>query len=129
MDTIQAIVFFKDWAARISGGGANLPQVPGNRRQGDSAFQGVLRFFKDSKLGSAWLFCFSFAPSLAAVRDQPVLTLWSAWTVHWPHECGDLVLPLTQFTFLEIFPDSHFSDKIWHIHGGMAVDAVLHFSK
>lgn len=129
MDTIHAIVSLKDWAARISGGEANLPQVPGNRRQGDTALQGVLRFCKDSKLGSAWLLCLSSASSLAAVRDQPVPDLWSAWTVHWPFDCGVLVLPQTQLTFQGTFPAPHFSDKIGCLQGGMAVDWAPHFSK
>lgn len=112
MDTIHAIVSLRDWAARNSGGRANLPQVPWNKRQGDTALQGVLGFLKESKLGSVRLPCFSSAPSFSALRDEPVPDLRSVWTVHRPHDCGDLVPRHPQFTFRGIFQLHLFKVKL-----------------
>lgn len=72
MDMIHTVVSLKYWAARNSGGGANLPQFTWNRGQGDAVLPDMLKFFKESLPGAAKLPCLSSTPSHAAVRNQPV---------------------------------------------------------
>lgn len=51
MDMIHTVVSLKYWAARNSGGGANLPQFTWNRGQGDAVLPDMLKFFKESLPG------------------------------------------------------------------------------
>lgn len=95
-----------------------LPHVPWNGWQGDTGLQGMLGFFKESKLGSVKLPCFSSAPSFSALRDEPVPDLWSAWTVHQPHDYGDLVPCHPHFTFRGIFLAPPFQSEALHFSSG-----------